>query len=120
MTTDSVPYTLSDYVGVLRRRWIYLATILPTAVLSAIYLAFALPTLYRSTGTLMLEPSSIPEDMVRTTVTTYADQQIEIVQRRIMTADNLAGLIEQVDPYPDSNSGGERLARSGPLSCRPS
>ena len=43
MTTDSVPYTLSDYVGVLRRRWVYLATILPTAVLGAIYAEGGVP-----------------------------------------------------------------------------
>lgn len=97
----TIPYTLRDYFDVLRRRWIYLVTVLPLSILAAVYLAYTLPPLYRSTGTIMLEPSSIPEDMVRTTVTTYASEQLELVWRRIFTNTNLTALVEALDPYPD-------------------
>ncbi len=100
MATKNVIYSLGDYVAVLRRRWVYLATIIPAAVLIAVFLAFALPPTYRSSATILLEPSSIPEELIASTVTTYADQQIELVQRRVMAKDRLVQLIEEYDPYP--------------------
>ncbi len=74
---------------------------IPAALLLAVYLAYALPPQYRSTATIMLEPSSISTELVRTTVTSYADQQIELVQRRVLTPENLAPLVKEFDPYPD-------------------
>jgi polysaccharide chain length determinant protein (PEP-CTERM system associated) len=102
------PYSLVDYFGVIRRRWIYLATVLPAAILIAVYLAFALPPMYRSSGTILLEEASVPQDLVRTTVTTYAEQQIELVQRRVMTLDSLTALVEDFDPYPDNDELNDR------------
>ena len=100
MATD-IQYSLGDYVGVARRRWIYLATLLPGAILIAVYLAFTLPPLYQSSATILLEASSIPQDLIRTTVTAYADEQIERVQRSVLTIENLTLLAEELGPYPD-------------------
>ncbi|MCI0366422.1 MAG: hypothetical protein L0219_21375 [Phycisphaerales bacterium] len=112
MAAKNVEYTLGDYAALLRRRWIYLATIIPGAVLLAVYLAYALPPTYRSSATILLEPSSIPPDLIRTTVTSYADQQIELVQRRVMAKDQLIGLIATFDPYPEMQGiGPEEKAR---------
>lgn len=101
MAPGKVVYTMGDYVAVLRRRWVYLATIIPAAVLLAVFLAFALPPTYRSSATILLEPSSIRADLIPTTVTTYADQQIELVQRRVLAKDRLLELISAFDPYPE-------------------
>ena len=113
MAMNKAVYTLGDYVAVLRRRWIYLVTIIPAIVLLAVFLAFALPPTYRSSATILLEPSSIPEELIPTTVTTYADQRIELVQRRVMAKDNLVKLIAAYDPYPDSEgeSAGTKAGR---------
>jgi polysaccharide biosynthesis transport protein len=92
--------TLGDYFDVLRRRWPYLALVIPAVILAAVYLAYSQPPLYRASATIMLEPSSIPSDMIRTTVTSYADQQIELLRRRVMTTDALQTVIENQDPYP--------------------
>lgn len=101
MTPDETPSTLGSYLGILRRRRIYLLTIMPAALLLAVYLAYALPPLYRSTATILLEASSSPEELVQTTVTSYADQQIELVSRRVLTPENLEPLVKKFDPYPD-------------------
>ncbi len=103
-----LPYTLGDYFDVVRRRWIYLATLLPAAILIAVFLAFALPPMYRASGTILLEQALVPQDFVRTTVTTYADQQIELVRRRVMTIENLTALVEEFDPYPDDHELSDR------------
>lgn len=101
MTSNDAPDTLGDYFGVLRRRRIYLLTIIPAALLLAVYLAFALTPSFRSSATILLEASSIPAELVQTTVTSYADQQIELVSRRVLTPENLEVLVQEFDPYPD-------------------
>jgi polysaccharide chain length determinant protein (PEP-CTERM system associated) len=100
MASDT-PFSIGDYLGILRRRWIYVVTVMPPAVLIAVYIAFTIPPAYRSTSTVLLEASSIPEGLVRTTVTAYADQQLELVSRRVLDTSNLVGLAEEIDPYPD-------------------
>jgi len=101
MAVETPPYTLGDYFDVVRRRWRYVAVVLPTALLLSVYLAFVLPPMYLSSGTILLEQATVPDDLVRTTVTTYANQQIELVHRRVMTVDNLASLVGESDPYPN-------------------
>ncbi len=44
--------------------------------------------------------SSVPKDIIETTVISYADQQIEIVQGRVMTVESLLNIVHDIDPYP--------------------
>ena len=96
-----VPYSIGDYFDVIRRRWIYIAAVAPPVILVAIYMAFTLTPIYRSTATVLLEPSSIPQDLIRTTVTDFADEQLELVSRRVLATQNLVALAEEIDAYPD-------------------
>jgi len=98
---EQKPYTLGDYFAVVRRRWVYPAILLPAGVLAALYIAFTLTPTYRSTATLMLELSSIPKELIRTTVEAAANQEVELVRRRVMTTDNLEALTKEIDPYPN-------------------
>jgi len=92
---------LSAYLQILRRRWWLLATIGPAALFVALAVAFGLQPKYESSAVIILEPSSIQANLIQTTVTTYADQQIEIVQGKVLTAESLANLVAERDPYPD-------------------
>ena len=38
---------------------------------------------------------------MRTTVTGYADQRIQVISQRVMTTDNLTKIIESNDLYPE-------------------
>jgi len=99
--------TLSDRLEVLRRRWPYPALIMPACLLIAIFIAFVLPPIYRSSATIILEPSAVPKEFVQT-ATSYADQQFELVQRRVMTTDSLVELVRKIDPYPHLRGASER------------
>lgn len=94
------PSTVGDYFGALRRRYIYIITILPAILFVCVVAAFAIHPQYQSTATIMLEPSSVPKDIIETTVISYSDQQIEIVQGRVMTVASLRRVVEEIDPYP--------------------
>jgi polysaccharide chain length determinant protein (PEP-CTERM system associated) len=93
--------TLGSYGAIVRRRWPILVAVIPPAILLAVFLAYTLPATYQSSATILLEPSSIPPELVKTTVVSYADQQIEIVQRTVMTTDRLTPVVAKIDPYPD-------------------
>jgi succinoglycan biosynthesis transport protein ExoP len=102
MATATVPGVgIGDYLGALRRRYIYLITILPAVLFICVVAAFGIPPLYQSTATIMLELSSVPKDIIETTVISYADQQIEIVSSRVMTVQSLLKIVHDIDPYPN-------------------
>jgi polysaccharide chain length determinant protein (PEP-CTERM system associated) len=107
MSTQT-PQSLGDYIDVVKRRWTFLAALLPGVILVSVYLAFTLPPMYRSTATLLLEESSIPEGLIKTTVTAYADEQLELVTRQVLMTDNLVRLVEEIDPYPEMTDVGMR------------
>jgi polysaccharide chain length determinant protein (PEP-CTERM system associated) len=89
------------YFAVLRRRYIYVATILPAVLFICVIAAFGIRPQYEATITIMLEPSSVPKDIIESTVISYSDQQIQIVQGRVMTVESLQRIVQEIDPYPD-------------------
>jgi uncharacterized protein involved in exopolysaccharide biosynthesis len=93
-----------NYLGALRRRFIYIATILPAVSFICVIAAFAIRPQYQSTATIVLEPSSVPKDIIESTVLSYSDQQIEIVQGRVMTLDSLQRIVREIDPYPSQTT----------------
>ena len=93
--------SLREWLGILkRRRWAMLVTM---AVLSVITIltAFLFPATYRSTATILIEQQEIPQDFVRSTITTFADQRLQIIQQRVMTYSNLFQIIDEFDLYPE-------------------
>lgn len=101
MNTPTLQYfELSDYIRAARRRrpWAILAFAAVMAV--TIFLALANPT-YRSTGTVLVEGQEIPEEFVRSTVTSYLDERIQIISQKVLTNENLAEIIAKYDLYPE-------------------
>ncbi|MEE9395619.1 MAG: lipopolysaccharide biosynthesis protein [Methylococcales bacterium] len=91
--------TLDDYLSILRRR--LPAIILVGGILGIVSLVAALlwPPTYRSTATILIEKQDIPTDLVRSTITSYADQRIQVITTRVMTRTNLLKIIGQYDLY---------------------
>jgi polysaccharide biosynthesis transport protein len=100
-------HSLADYGKMLRRRWVYMATIVPGVLLLAVLVAFILPPRYRAQSLVMYQGAAIPKDMISTTVKdvedayTTAQQELELVRKRVMDPDNLMPLVQKIDPYPN-------------------
>lgn len=92
--------TLSDYLSILRRRWLQMLAVFVIIVIAAIAAAILLPPTYLSTGTILIESQQIPDDVVKATVTSYADERIEVIKQRVMTRDNLYRIIQKYSLYP--------------------
>jgi len=67
--------------------------------LAALVLAFTLPAVYRSEATILIEEQEVPTDLVRSTVTSYADQRIQTIKHQVMTRANLWKIVEQYGLY---------------------
>lgn len=84
--------------AILRRRVPLLITS-GCLLLIAILVAVLLPPVYRSTATILIEEQEIPQDLVRTTVTSYADQRIQVISQQVMTRSNLMKIVEKYGLY---------------------
>ncbi len=103
-TTTATSSGLRDYVGTIRRRYVYVLAIAPPILLVSIFLAFWLKPLYQATVTISLQASNVVKDVVATTVTTDTEEQIVMVRDRVLTPDNLTQLVRDVDPYPQNST----------------
>ncbi len=92
---------LGDYLAILGRRKKQL--IWPALIILIISTAVAmlLPAIYRSEATILIEQQEIPSDLVRSTVTSYAGERIQIISQRVMTTENLKKIIEQYGLYKE-------------------
>jgi len=88
-----------DYLKILRRRSKFFIIPSVCIALLAVLLAVLLPSVYSSSATILIEEQVIPADLVRSTVTTYADQRIQIISQRVMTRSNLSKIIKKYDLY---------------------
>jgi uncharacterized protein involved in exopolysaccharide biosynthesis len=90
---------LAAYLQLIKRRkWIIGATGVAIMTLS-VTLALILPPTFRSTATILIEEQEIPQDLVRSTMTSYADQRIETIKQQVMSRTTLWKMVEQYGLY---------------------
>ena len=87
--------TVLDYVDMVNRRKIPFLIATALVLTFALGLAFGLPPVYRSSAVILIEQQEIPEDLVKSTITTYADQRIQEISRRVLSNASLAALIDK-------------------------
>ena len=93
--------TASDYLyGLQRRKWLCLGIAFSLIMISTA-IALGWPPTYRSTATILIEQQEIPEKLVQSTVTSYADQRIQTISQRVMSRANLLSIIRKYGLYTD-------------------
>jgi polysaccharide biosynthesis transport protein len=83
-----------------RRRQTFYAVAGAAAVI-VVLLALLLPPTYRAMGTILIEQQEIPQEMVRSVITSFADQRVQVISQRVVTTQNLLSLIDRYNLYPD-------------------
>jgi polysaccharide biosynthesis transport protein len=104
--TTAIPVTsrsrsFADYLAAARRRRAPATIVAASVLLIALTAAIFLPPTYRSTGTILIEQQEVPVDLVRSMVSSYADQRIQMISQRVMTSENLMRIIDRYQLYPD-------------------
>lgn len=104
MSSKTMGDTLAELLGAIRRRrW---SMLIGAGVVLALTFATALlwPATYRSTATILIEQQEVPTDLVRSTISSYADQRIQVINQRVMTTANLLKIMEKYDLYASERS----------------
>src|SRR6266850_4803492 len=82
-----------------RRRWLALLTFtVPACVVGG--LVTSLPSIYRSTATVLIERQQVPESFVRTTVTGEVETRLQTISQEIFSRSTLETLVAEFDLYP--------------------
>jgi succinoglycan biosynthesis transport protein ExoP len=93
--------TLQDYkVFLQRRKWFIVVPWLAVLCIASA-VAYILPPIYQSEATILIESQQVPEDLVRTTVTGYAEEHIKTITERILSRQTLEQIIKDFRLYPD-------------------
>jgi succinoglycan biosynthesis transport protein ExoP len=92
--------TLADYLDLVKRRKYYIIATWLLVSLTAVIVAYNMPKVYRSTATMLIE-APIPTKLVESTVSQYAEEQIQSIYQRVMTTDNVLSIIDSYSLYTD-------------------
>jgi polysaccharide biosynthesis transport protein len=99
---DDYQLTLVDYFAIVRRRaWLIIGSFFGMLVVG-VAVTLLLPSIYRATGSILIESQQIPTDLVQAPVTSYADERIEVIKQRVMTRDNLLRIIRKYNLFADA------------------
>ena len=100
METEENSKSITDYLQIIKRRKkIIIISMLILFTINCIF-ALVLPPLYRSEAIISIEKQSIPLDMIRSTVVSYADQRIKQIEKDLMSINNLSEIINDFNLYP--------------------
>ena len=90
-----------DVLGALRRRkWIGLVTA-ALGVAGTVTVLNIWPSTYQSTSTILIEEPDVPADLVKATVSTFANDRLQVIQQRVMTSQHLFDIIKEFNLYPE-------------------
>lgn len=93
--------SLSDIKGFIRRRKKIALTIFFVILFISVVVALLLPPIYQSSATIMIEGQQIPEEYVKSTITTYAKDRLEFITQQLITNSRLKEIIKELNLYPN-------------------
>ncbi len=95
---------LKYYLGIVRRRFAYFIVAFLAVFALSVVLALKLPPIYRSEAKILVESQQIPSDLVRSTVTGFAAERIEVTRQRITAREALTAIADKFALFPDKRA----------------
>ena len=93
-----------------RRRKVFFTTSLLVFIICTI-IAFVLPSIYKSEVMIVVENQEIPEEYVKSTVTTFVSERLEIITKKILRYQKLLEIIKEHKLYPNLDSDGAMVQK---------
>jgi protein tyrosine kinase modulator len=89
------------YLGLLKRRWPYFLVPFASVLLVGAALTYLWPATYFSEGKILVQSQQIPTELVRPTVTSAAQERIQVIEQRTTTRDNLLAIVDKFKLFPE-------------------
>jgi uncharacterized protein involved in exopolysaccharide biosynthesis len=92
------------YWELIKRRWAYF--LIPFVVIASTGVAGVMlwPATYLSEGKILVLSQQIPSELVRPTVTSAAQERIQVIEQRTITRDNLVAIADKFQLFPDKRT----------------
>src|SRR6266403_1720650 len=91
----------SFYWQLIKRRALYFVIPFILVLVVGLAVALLLPATYVSEGKNLVQSQQIPTELVRPTVTSAAQERIQVIEQRTMTRDNLLAIADKFKLFPD-------------------
>ena len=92
---------IEDYLMIFQRRRKLIVLTCMAFLLTTVAVVVLWSPTYQSMATILIEEQEIPSDLVRSTITSYADQRIETIKQQVMSRTTLWKVVEQFNLYQD-------------------
>jgi uncharacterized protein involved in exopolysaccharide biosynthesis len=101
LTIDRQFNVFLEYIAIFKRYKYIILSIVITGLILSVLVAINLPHMYKSTATILINQEGMPENVVKSMITNYAEQRIEVINQKIMSSKNLAQIINELDLYKE-------------------
>src|SRR6056297_261470 len=102
--TEPMNIDFKYYLAIFWRRLPYFVILTALFTSIGVSLAVVLPSQYRATATLLMEGAQIPERLASSTVETNSREQLQIIQQRLLTRDNLLDIADRLNVYGEAEN----------------
>jgi polysaccharide biosynthesis transport protein len=96
--------SLVDYVMMFWRRRVIMAVTIASVLVVGTLIVYLLPPVYQSDSLVLIESQQVPEKFVQATITSFADERIEVIRQRALTTGNVLGMIKKFSLFPREQS----------------
>ena len=94
---------LRFYLKLLPRRLPVMLLLFMISAIGGVILAQRLPSVYETSSTLLVESAQISDDLVHTTVQVTAAEQLQVIEKQLLTRSNLIDIANDVRIFEEQN-----------------
>jgi uncharacterized protein involved in exopolysaccharide biosynthesis len=93
-------FTFEDVLIILKRRLLLFAAPAVAVLLLGLFVVMLLPAKYTAQGVILVVGAEIPSDLVRSTISAYAQERIEQIKTRVMTRARVLEIADKYNLFP--------------------
>jgi uncharacterized protein involved in exopolysaccharide biosynthesis len=92
---------IRQYWDVIKRRKLQILVPAVLVFCLCVVIAVVWPPVYKSSATILIEAQEIPQDFVRTTVTGYVEERLQMITQIVLSRNRLLEIINRLQLYED-------------------
>ena len=91
--------SVNDYIAIIKHHAVLVVVSIAVIFAVSVMVAMAIPPVYQSSGTILVESQQISPDLVAANNNTFADERIEVIRQRVMTREHLEAIIDKYNLF---------------------
>jgi polysaccharide chain length determinant protein (PEP-CTERM system associated) len=93
--------SIGEYVSALKAHWVQILYVAAPLAALALLVAHSLPPIYRAQATIRVQEQDIPPELVKSTISSVADERMQLISQQVMTRASLLDLAHRHGLYRD-------------------